>query len=90
MSGLLAMAAIAIAMEQPERVAHLVGVAEAIPASADLSAAPRARANIARATTFARQHLDAAAFDAARTAGRAMTPEDVAAWDVGKVPPHSR
>lgn len=81
MSGILELAAIAVAMEQPERAARLVGAAEAIPASADLTSAPRARANVERATTFARQRLGAAAFDAACAAGRTMTPEDIAAWE---------
>jgi len=81
MSGILELAVIAVAMEQPERAARLVGAAEAIPASADLTSAPRARANVERATTFARQRLGAAAFDAACAAGRAMTPEDIAAWE---------
>lgn len=80
-SGILELAAIAVAMEQPERAARLVGDAEAIPASADLTIAPRARANVERATTFARQRLGAAAFDAACAAGRAMAPEDIAAWE---------
>ncbi len=80
-SGILDLAAIAVTMEQPERAARLVGAAEALPASADLSAAPRSRANIAQATNFARERLGDSAFDTARAAGRAMTPEEVAAWE---------
>ena len=82
-----------VARDDPERGAHLYGVVDALLDAGGVNLTPFGQIHYERALAAASAGLDAAGFEAARAAGRALPPEQVLAelhWppsdDIGGAP----
>ena len=73
------LACIAVARQQPERAAVLLGAAESIRAQAQAQLAPQERTDVEEATAAAVSALGQAAFTAAMNRGHRMTVQEALA-----------